>query len=154
MQITAKKASAVAILIIALILVTPFCGLLFACGCTWPWSGFFISCNYFDPAAEHRCPWCISALSGWMSVGLSIAFGMIGSLLAFTTPAHQNPNASEYFARIGAGTLAFLCAATLSGWLAAHHSHYPFGLTADERTDLIIRHGTNAGMSQSVPPAR
>jgi hypothetical protein len=34
-----KKTAVVFTGIIILILVTPLCGFLFDCGCTWPWSG-------------------------------------------------------------------------------------------------------------------
>ncbi|MEN8198090.1 MAG: hypothetical protein ABFS30_16530, partial [Pseudomonadota bacterium] len=33
---------------IAAILVTPYCGLLFGCGCTWPWSGLVAQCSFFQ----------------------------------------------------------------------------------------------------------
>ncbi|MEC4747493.1 hypothetical protein [Methylomicrobium sp. Wu6] len=151
MKITAKKASAAITLIIALILTTPVCGLLFGCGCAWPWSGFFFGCDYFDPAAEHRCPWCASTFSGGLSVVLSAAFGMIAALAPFTAPTHRS--ASEYLLRIGAGMLIFLCTAILSGWLAAHSQHYPFAPRATQHPDLIRRR-INADKSQSIPHAR
>lgn len=38
---------------------TAYCGLLFRCGCTWPWAGGDINCNLFNPTGP-KCPWCVA----------------------------------------------------------------------------------------------
>ncbi|MGR9107122.1 MAG: hypothetical protein ACU843_09360 [Gammaproteobacteria bacterium] len=61
------------------ILITPLCGTLFACGCTWPFAGLAEHCNFFDPDEIHPCPFCehlvfsIPVLSGgaWIAVRFS-----------------------------------------------------------------------------------
>ncbi|WP_374087259.1 hypothetical protein [Methylomicrobium lacus] len=151
-KMTAKTGSAAAILTLALIAITPLCGLLFACGCAWPWSGFFFGCNYFDPTAEHHCPWCASTLAGWLSVGVSITLGTLASLAPFTAQARRS--GSETLIRTGAGILAFLCTAVLSGWLAARSQHYPHGPIGDRETAATQDNAANADRSQSIPPSR
>ncbi|MGH8552003.1 MAG: hypothetical protein ACRERS_01790 [Methylococcales bacterium] len=60
-----------------LIAVTPLCGLLFRCGCDWPWFGLMAQCNFFEPRTIHRCPFCehlpwsIPLLSGSALVGMA-----------------------------------------------------------------------------------
>jgi hypothetical protein len=121
MRIVFRAGPAAAVLAIGLIVLTPLCGLLFACGCAWPWSGFFFDCNYFDPGAKHRCPWCILPLAA----GLPVILGMLAAWTGLGMPSF--PKRPDYFARIGAGMLVYLCAALLLGWLAAQHRHYPLG---------------------------
>ena len=57
-RLNAKTISGNATLIIALIFVTPLCGLIFQCGCDWPWSRLDARCNFYKPEADHQCPWC------------------------------------------------------------------------------------------------
>lgn len=38
----------------------PVCNWLFRCGCTWNWEGGWDACNYHDPSALHKCPFCMS----------------------------------------------------------------------------------------------
>ncbi|MGR8942087.1 MAG: hypothetical protein ACU83P_10910 [Gammaproteobacteria bacterium] len=121
-----KTLSAVITLLLAAVVVTPLCGLFFGCGCTWPWSGFVALCNYYQPAAEHRCPWCASLLAGWLSVGLAIASGVSAALFA-----HFNAKraiAGECLARIGLGMVVFTVIAVLGAWLALTGQGYPWGL--------------------------
>lgn len=40
-----------AVVVFALIGVTPLCGFMFDCGCDWPWSGLYHHCNFFDALA-------------------------------------------------------------------------------------------------------
>lgn len=35
----------------------PFCGVIFRCGCTWPWAGGWSNCNVHN-ASGPKCPWC------------------------------------------------------------------------------------------------
>ncbi len=54
--------------VFAAVFVTPYCGYLFECGCTWPWAGLDAHCNIYDAYAEHRCPWCTSLQAGGLSM--------------------------------------------------------------------------------------
>lgn len=42
------------------IFLTPFCGLIFHCGCTWLWAGAAEKCvGAMDlVCTQHTCPWC------------------------------------------------------------------------------------------------
>jgi hypothetical protein len=50
--------------VFALIAITPLCGLMFDCGCDWPWNGLHHHCNVFDAHAKLKCPWCDSKVAG------------------------------------------------------------------------------------------
>ena len=69
-----KKAVA-AVVSAAAIAVTPYCGALFGCGCTWPWAGLDRHCNIHDPAAPFHCPWCEYPVAGALSVTLAVIAG-------------------------------------------------------------------------------
>ncbi len=121
-----KKTAAVFTGIIVLILVTPLCGFLFDCGCTWPWSGLDSGCNFHQHNAVHKCPWCSSLITGWLSVGVSIASGVFvaASPLSILGDGARH----ESLIRILSGTMTFLCVAILAGWLAAKLQDYPLGM--------------------------
>lgn len=152
MKIVFRNTAASATLALSLIVLTQLCGLFFACGCTWLWAGFFFDCNYFDPVAGHRCPWCASRLAGVLSVGLSVTLGVVVSWERFATPIHCSP--WKVFSRIGTGMLVFLCAAILSGWLAAHSQHYPLGPLGAEQANRKADQRINADRFQSIQPVQ
>ena len=121
-----KKTAAVFTGILVLILVTPLCGFLFDCGCTWPWSGFDSKCNFYKQNTIHKCPWCASWITGWLSVGVSIASGMFVAVSPL--PIVGDGVRNESFIRILLGTITFLCVAIATSWLAAELQNYPFGV--------------------------
>ena len=57
-----------AVVVFALIGVTPLCGFMFDCGCDWPWSGLYHHCNFFDALAKLKCPWCNNVAAGALSM--------------------------------------------------------------------------------------
>jgi len=65
---TPAIAAVTAVVVFALIAVTPFCGLMFDCGCDWPWSGLYHHCNFFDALAKLKCPWCNNVAAGALSM--------------------------------------------------------------------------------------
>jgi hypothetical protein len=121
-----KPAAAIFTGLIALILVTPLCGFLFDCGCTWPWSGLDSKCNSHRLDAAHHCPWCASLIAGWVSVALSIISGVMVSVSPLPMPG--GGKGIESASRILCGTLTFLCVATAAAWLAAESQDYPLGI--------------------------
>ena len=121
-----KKIAAVFTSLIVLTLVTPYCGFLFDCGCTWPWLGLDSKCNFYQLNADHKCPWCASLISGWLSVGVSIASGVFVAVSPLTILGDSVR--SESLIRILLGTMTFLCIALLAGWLAAEQQNYPLGI--------------------------
>jgi len=121
-----KKTAFVFTSIIVVILVTPLCGFLFDCGCTWPWTGLDSKCNFYQHNAVHKCPWCISLITGWLSVGVSIASGVFVAVSSL--PILGDSVRNEGFIRILLGMMAFLFIAILAGWLAAELQNYPLGI--------------------------
>lgn len=61
----------------ALIVIVPFCGLAFNCGCDWPWRGGSSHCNYFAAESLDKCPWCVHTLIGMVAVAGSAGVGAI-----------------------------------------------------------------------------
>jgi hypothetical protein len=128
--------------IVALITITPLCGLLFDCGCTWPWSGLESHCNIHDSKAVHQCPWCVSIVAGVLSVGLAVLVGyllalkpadtgsdMRGSALA---DGHQESSLSEISKRFFVGMLGFVSVAVVTGWLSGMIQSYPYFVLINE----------------------
>jgi len=125
------------------ILVTPFCGLLFDCGCDWPWNGLADNCNYFTRHSHPYCPWCNNLLAGIVSVLLSIAAGLIIPIkekigfipILREAQAMREQSLRVDFMEIAIRTLLgigfFLIVGALTGWITAIAMGYPkvFGLT-------------------------
>jgi hypothetical protein len=65
---TPSIAAVTAVVVFGLIAITPLCGLMFDCGCDWPWSGLYHHCNFFDALAKLKCPWCDSTVAGALSM--------------------------------------------------------------------------------------
>ena len=118
--------------VFAAVFVTPYCGYLFECGCTWPWAGLDAHCNIYDAYAEHRCPWCVSLPAGGLSMlailGLSYA-AATHPLGSWTGALEESSRAPRGFAVFASGFLngivAFLIAGFVTAWLAALWTGYP-----------------------------
>jgi len=121
-----KRTAVVVTGILVLILVTPLCGFLFDCGCTWPWSGLNSKCNFHQQNAVHKCPWCASWITGWLSVGVSIALGLFVAVSPLPKVTERIRN--ESLIRILLGTMTFLCVAVIARFLAAELQNYPLGI--------------------------
>lgn len=70
---TPSIAAVTAVVVFGLIAITPLCGLMFDCGCDWPWSGLYHHCNFFDALSKLKCPWCNNVAAGALS--MLIVFG-------------------------------------------------------------------------------
>ena len=57
----------------------PACGLLFRCGCSFPWSGGVAGCNIHNPSGP-KCPWCNAANTALSSVAFLLS-GSVGMLV-------------------------------------------------------------------------
>jgi hypothetical protein len=77
-----KRLSALIVLIIELITITPLCGYLFQCGCDWPWLGLDEKCNYHQSHIKQQCPWCVSMVIGTLSTALAIMMGLYASSIS------------------------------------------------------------------------
>lgn len=125
-RFNAKTGSGIATLITTLIVVTPLCGLLFQCGCDWPWFGLDTECNYYKPGTHHKCPWCASMLTGIFSTGLAITSGVLTAMAPSLSLARRPVN--EVAVRILLGLTVFVLVAILTAGLAALWQGYSFGL--------------------------
>ena len=113
--------------LVSLIILTPYCGFLFDCGCTWPWSGLESHCNIHDPLAEHQCPWCASLISGVLSSAAAVLAALFASMNVSKTVKRLGKPLfiTQFLASTVAGLAAFLIVATATGWLAGNLQGYP-----------------------------
>jgi hypothetical protein len=110
---------------IALVGVTPICGLLFQCHCDWPWLTFYFDCNFFDAEVRHQCPWCAS---GWTGVtAIAAAFLLAAAAAALPLP-NQNASQGSMTVRVTRGLAVFMLSAIAAGALTAHKLQYPLGI--------------------------
>lgn len=126
-RLNAKTISGAATLIATLILVTPLCGLLFQCGCDWPWLGLDAGCNFYKPGAEHQCPWCASMITGVLATGLPIISGVL-TAQAPSLPFVRYRTVNEIAVRTLLGLTVFVMMAMLTAGFAALWQNYPFGV--------------------------
>ncbi|ORU90576.1 MAG: hypothetical protein A6F71_06325 [Cycloclasticus sp. symbiont of Poecilosclerida sp. M] len=128
--------------LVALVLITPLCGLMFDCGCTWPWAGLESHCNIHNPQVVHQCPWCVSTFAGAASVGLAIALGFLASIVKNRSnhtsladmPLPGRALITEVILsamvvmawRVSLGLIVFLIVAVLTGWLSGYVQDYPY----------------------------
>lgn len=116
----------IATLLITLVLLTPLCGFLFQCGCTWPWAGFDSACNIREPAAPYHCPWCASMLAGWLSAIVSILAGVTAAIAPW--PAEFTNKSVESLLRLLVGIALFGITASAAAAISASSQNYPLGI--------------------------
>jgi hypothetical protein len=119
-----KQVSAIMTLVSSLVIVTPLCGLLFQCGCDWPWAGLDSLCNFYKLDAEHKCPWCASMITGLLSTGTAIVAGVWVSILSLSFLTRQN-RVKEVLMRIVFGLMVFVGVEFLMAMFAAQWQGYP-----------------------------
>lgn len=123
----ARTISGIAVLISTVISVTPLCGLLFQCGCDWPWAGLDAKCNFYKPGAHHHCPWCASPITGIFSTGLAITGGVLTAMTP-ALPLCKYRTVNKIAIRILVGLTVFLLMAILTAGLAALGQNYSLGV--------------------------
>ncbi|MGR9087377.1 MAG: hypothetical protein ACU841_09930 [Gammaproteobacteria bacterium] len=106
-----------------LIAITPLCGFLFACGCTWPGLGLDSACNIRDHQASHQCPWCVSPAAGWLSLGFSVGAGVYASSFSFFRLEWNR--SYKLIIQISLGVLIFIVSATGAAVISASVQEYP-----------------------------
>lgn len=117
--------------LIALIVITPMCGFLFNCGCTWPWEGLADDCNYFDQTAAQSCPWCASKWAGGLSVGSSIASGYLISMATWKSSVLPYSKTAEISIRVLLGLVGSMVIAIYAGWMSAELQNYHYFVFAN-----------------------
>lgn len=122
-----KTVSGPVTFITTVIIVTPLCGLIFQCGCDWPWLGLDDGCNFYNPGAEHQCPWCASMVTGLFSTGLAMISSVLTAMAPSMALAMYRPE-NEVAMRTLAGLTVFVFVAILTAGLAALWQNYPLGI--------------------------
>lgn len=121
-----KRCSVAITLIIIVVIVTPLCGFLFKCGCDWPWLGLDSDCNYYQPDAEQRCPWCASMIIGIFSTVLT---GFMGIYISTISISLTNiTGIREMAIRTLLGVFAYVFLVTPIASLAAFSQNYSLGI--------------------------
>ena len=123
---TPQLISVALLVLTAVIVITPLCGLLFQCHCDWPWSGLYQRCNIFQASAIHQCPWCKSTLAGLVSTGT--AFFSAVWVTRSIQPAPVTNRLKNIAARYCSACAVFIWVAVLCGIVAARLQHYPVDL--------------------------
>ncbi|PCI17054.1 MAG: hypothetical protein COB62_07680 [Piscirickettsiaceae bacterium] len=141
--ISTKYQAGLFTVIAALVLITPLCGLLFDCGCTWPWAGLESHCNIHNPKAVHQCPWCVSTVAGGLSVGLAVLVGFLLSVKSVNSGYDMRDSALAgmrheaqslaFIKRVLVGLLGFAIIAVITGWLSGYLQGYPYFVLLHEQ---------------------
>lgn len=112
----------VVVAVFALLAITPLCGLMFDCGCNWPWHGLHLDCNYFVLESKRKCPWCGNAIAGGLSTVAAIGLGSLAAYRfgARPIPVHDAATIRWQLVRaVGAGGMTFHVVALIGGIAAA-----------------------------------
>ena len=124
---TPSIAAATAVVVFALIAITPLCGLMFDCGCDWPWSGLYHHCNFFDALAKLKCPWCNNVAAGALSMLAVFGASIFAAYHASSVSASAN---QRFTIGVLAGAVTFHIVSLATGVLAALATGYPPPFTA------------------------
>ncbi len=101
--------------------ITPFCGLMFRCGCTSLWSGAADYCNVHQPGPPH-CPWCVARNPFLILLPAVLVFaGQVFCM--FIINRKWRPSFSLLFV---VGFLAFLIFAVATGYVYKWYFEYPY----------------------------
>ena len=106
----------------AWVFLTPYCGALFHCGCTWLWAGAAEKCvGALDAACRlHNCPWCSDGRIGMLIPFICMLITQTALITALWWKYRIN-----IFMQLLAGMFAFLFSgyleAVIHGWI----KHYP-----------------------------
>jgi len=120
--LTEKTAAGLLSLITTAIFITPFCGLLFGCGCTWPWAGLADYCNLYAHHPILICPWCKPLPIGITALGITVYMTYLVATARY--PASLSDHAYASYAtnlaiRIILAGFTFLGLALITAWTAA-----------------------------------
>lgn len=127
------RTGTVVIGIIAVLAITPLCGLMFNCGCDWPWHKLHLNCNYFLLEAKRKCPWCGNAIAGGISTISAIGLAGFTTYRFSVRPILIDDDATLrwHLARaVTAGGAAFHVVALVGGVAAALLAGHPLPFMA------------------------
>lgn len=117
-----RLGAACLVVAVGVVIVTPLCGALFGCGCTWPWAGLDHHCNVHDPEAPHHCPWCVRPA---VAAAIFAAAASAGALAAFGVPRRAGPQGLDLARRVTVGIALYVAVSALGAYLAGHAAGYP-----------------------------
>ena len=100
------------------------CGLLFRCGCTWPWAGGWANCNFHNPSGP-KCPWCNvrNTNLAWLAPAISSEFTVVAMFVAYAAVwfrqllQHVEPTVWRLASRVVAAFGTFVGQALVLGWI-------------------------------------
>lgn len=124
---TPSLAAVTAVVVFGLIAITPLCGLMFGCGCDWPWSGLYHNCNFFDALSKLKCPWCNNVAAGALSMLVVFGASILVAYRASSIAASAN---ARLTIGVISGALTFHLVSLATGVLAALATGYPLPFTA------------------------
>ncbi|MFQ5637953.1 MAG: hypothetical protein ACE5IR_08140 [bacterium] len=105
----------------SIIFLTPFCGLMYQCGCTTLWSGGAQQCNVYHETGPH-CPWCKTGKNPIL--GLVPVFGiLVGQALSVFYFSKNGK--SGHVKLVIVGFLAFWFFGLLFGYVYKNIYDYP-----------------------------
>jgi hypothetical protein len=119
---TPSIAAVTAVVFFSLIAITPLCGLMFDCGCDWPWFGLHHHCNAFDAHAKLKCPWCDSTVAGALSMLSVFGASIFVAYRAASVRASAN---ARFMIGVLAGGMTFHLVSLATAILAALATGYP-----------------------------
>ncbi len=113
-----KMILATVVLIGSAVVMAPFCGWIFACGCSWLWTTAGRLCNIHQAASLH-CPWCSHG-----------TFGMIAPLAgffvgAFFTGSFVLRTWRSLPLALGVSLVTLFPLGVLMGWITVRIVRYP-----------------------------
>jgi hypothetical protein len=118
----ARVTAALLVVVLGAVVVTPLCGALFGCGCTWPWSGLDRHCNVHDPNAPDHCPWCVRP---GIAATIFVAAAGAGAIAAFALPRRAGSVLADGTLRALAGLACYVVMSALGAYLAGRAAGYP-----------------------------
>lgn len=121
-----KQWSVAMTILFILLIVTPLCGLLFQCGCDWPWLGLDSKCNYYQHDAKQQCPWCASMITGILSTGLAGFISIYVSTVSISLT--KLLACKEVVVRTLSGVFIYIMLVTIVAGLAAFLQNYYLGI--------------------------
>ena len=101
------------------VFITPYCGLLFRCGCLQLWAGAARYCNIHHAMGAH-CPFCSHGNLGFYGIAGSAIVALQWLLMAGV--ARRRPGTIWLLATALVG---FFVAGALVAFAFALHDHYP-----------------------------
>ena len=105
---TPSLAAVTAVVVFALVAITPLCGFMFDCGCDWPWAGLYHHCNFFDALSKLKCPWCNNVAAGALSMLAVFGASIFAAYRASAITASADTRFTFHLVSLASGALSAL----------------------------------------------